>query len=319
MQCLVTGGAGFIGSHVTDALLDSGHHVALFDNLNGEYDPALKRRNVSASLAKGSVEFFEGDVRDETALAAAMASFRPEIVFHLAALPGVRRSVEFPALYIDNNVQGTATALECARRAKVRKFVFASSSSVYGLGTPIPFDEERTSTLPISPYAASKLAGEKLCHAYSHLYGLQVVCLRLFTVYGPRQRPDLAFHKFIRAMLAGSEITTFGDGSMRRDFTFYSDAVAGLLAAMNLDAPFETINIGGGRTYSLKDVFEVLVSVTGRPAKTRPADRQPGDVDATFACIDKARRLLGYEPAVSLLDGMRRQVDWQRQQGYSDE
>lgn len=310
MRCLITGGAGFIGSHLSERLLAQGHHLVIVDALNDEYDPAIKRSNMASVRALGDVPLVQTDIRDTAGLRDALHENRVDTIFHLAAIPGVRRSVEVPQLCNDVNVQGTISVLEAARQAGVRKIVFASSSSVYGSGLPIPFDEERTRTRPISPYAASKLAGEHFCHAYSHLYGISITCLRLFTVYGPRQRPDLAISKFIRALFDNTEVPIFGDGSSRRDYTYCTDAVAAFVAAMHIESPFEIVNIASGRPVFLREVISRLAAVTNREPLIRRSPPQPGDLDATEANLNKARTLLRYSPSVSFEDGIRAQVEW---------
>ena len=307
MRCLVTGGAGFIASHLAEALRLQNHEVVLFDNCSAEYDPAVKRRNA----AETGAPLVEGDIRDTPAIARALQDHRTEAVFHLAALPGVRLSVQEPQRCIDINVQGTASVLEASRQQGVRKFVFASSSSVYGSGTPMPFEEDRTTTLPISPYAASKLAGENLCRIYAQHF--PTVVARLFTVFGPRQRPDLAFHKFLHAVAAGRPIPRYGDGTSRRDYTYCTDAASGLVAALSHETPFDIFNIASGRDIPLTEVIAAVETVTGRTALLEPLPAQTGDMDATFADISKAARLLDYAPRVSLLDGLRAQWQWQAQ------
>lgn len=310
MRCLITGGAGFIGSHLSERLLSQGHHVVVLDAVTDEYDPAAKRSNLSAIRALGDMPFVQADIRDTAAVQSTLLDNRIDTIFHLAAMPGVRRSVEAPRLCNDINVQGTISVLEAARNAGVRKIIFASSSSVYGTGAPIPFDESKTQTRPISPYAASKLAGEHLCHAYSHLYGISITCLRLFTVYGPRQRPDLAISKFIRAILDGAEIPLFGDGSSRRDYTYCADAVAALAAAAEVPSQFDVINIASGRAIFLRDVLNHIVAATNREPRIRHLPPQAGDLDATEANIEKARELLRYSPSTSFTEGIDAQVRW---------
>lgn len=305
MRCLVTGGAGFIASHLAEALRLRNHEVVLFDNCSAEYDPAVKRRNA----AETGAPLVEGDIRDTFALTGAMRDHRIEAVFHLAALPGVRLSMQEPQRCMDINVQGTVSVLESARQTGIQKLIFASSSSVYGSGMPMPFQEDRTTTLPISPYAASKLAGENLCRIYAQHF--PTVVTRLFTVFGPRQRPDLAFYKFLHAVAAGRPIPRFGDGSSRRDYTYCTDAAAGLASALHLDTPFDILNIASGRAIPLTEVIAAIETVTGRTARLEPFPSQAGDMDATFADISKAARLLGYAPRVSLLDGLQAQWQWQ--------
>ncbi len=295
MRCLITGGAGFIASHLAEALRNQNHEVVLFDI-----------RNLAAESP-----LIVGDIRDTALLTNTLRDHRTEAIFHLASLPGVRLSVREPQRAIDINVQGTTSVLEAARLASVRKFTFVSSSSVYGLGLPMPFQEDVTPAHPISPYAASKLAGEALCHAYAHLYNLSVTVTRLFTVYGPRQRPDLAFHKFIAAIAAAQPISIYGTGDTRRDYTYCADAARALAATLRLNTPFEILNIASGRPIALTEVIATIETVANRPALREYLPPQPGDVDATFADIAKASRLLHYAPTVSLLDGIRAQWQWQ--------
>jgi len=309
-RVLLTGGAGFIGSHLAEALLRRGAALLILDDLNDYYDPALKRANLDEVRAAGPFEFVQGDICDAALVEGLFARFRPGAVLHLAARAGVRPSLEQPALYQRVNVEGTAVLLEAARRHGVRRFVFASSSSVYGAASRVPFSEDDPVRAPISPYAASKIAGEALCHVYSHLYGMQIACLRFFTVYGPRQRPDLAIRKFAEAIAAGRPIPVFGDGSTGRDYTFIGDIVAGILAAMEFDAAFEVFNLGNSSPVLLRDMIAALERVLGRKAVIDRQPLQPGDVPITYADISKARRLLGWAPETPLEEGIRRMAEW---------
>ncbi len=309
-RVLLTGGAGFIGSHLAEALLRRGAALLILDDLNDYYDPALKRANLDEVRAAGPFEFVQGDICDAPLVEELFARFRPGAVLHLAARAGVRPSLEQPALYQRVNVEGTAVLLEASRRHGVRRFVFASSSSVYGAASRVPFSEDDPVRAPISPYAASKIAGEALCHVYSHLYGMQIACLRFFTVYGPRQRPDLAIRKFAEAIAAGRPIPVFGDGSTGRDYTFIGDIVAGILAAMEFDGAFEVFNLGNSSPVLLRDMIAVLERVLGRKAVIDRQPLQPGDVPITYADISKARRLLGWAPETPLEEGVRRMAEW---------
>ena len=309
-RVLLTGGAGFIGSHLAEALLRRGVELAILDDLNGYYDPALKRANLEAVRRAGDFEFVHGDICDAPLVEELMARFRPAAVFHLAARAGVRPSLEQPALYQRVNVEGTAVLLEAARRHGVERFVFASSSSVYGAASRVPFSEDDPVRAPISPYAASKIAGEALCHVYSHLYGMRIVCLRFFTVYGPRQRPDLAIRKFAESIAAGRPIPVFGDGSTGRDYTYIGDIVAGILAAAEHDTAFDVFNLGNSSPVLLRDMIATLERVLGKPAVIDRQPLQPGDVPITYADISKARRLLGWAPQTSLETGIRRMAEW---------
>jgi UDP-glucuronate 4-epimerase len=312
MKVLVTGGAGFIGSHVSKALLEQGHTVAILDDLNDFYSPVLKQENLDSLSAFGAVDFYCGDLGDPDFVHSVFVACQPEIVIHLAARAGVRPSLESPLLYEYTNVRGTLNLLEEARRTGLKRFVFASSSSVYGIADQVPFREDDATLMPISPYAATKIAAEKLCYTYSHLYGIPVVCLRFFTVYGPRQRPDLAIQKFIERMDAGRPITMFGDGSMGRDYTYVDDTVAGVMAALTFDSPFEIFNLGNSHPILLRDMVREIEQAVGKRALVDHLPEQPGDVPITFADIEKARKLLGYSPQTPFSEGVARQVEWYR-------
>ena len=313
---LVTGGAGFIGSHLVGRLLDEGGwRVHVIDDFNDFYDPGLKRRNVAAHAGRAGYRLVEADIRDRDALAAAFAEGEFDTVVHLAARAGVRPSLSEPLLYNETNVTGTLNLLELARARGVRQFVFGSSSSVYGQNAKVPFAEDDPVARPISPYAATKAAGELLCHTYSHLYGLRCVALRFFTVYGARQRPDLAIHKFARLISRGEPIPVFGDGTTRRDYTYVDDIIAGVRAAIDYEAtPFEAINLGESRTVELRELISLLERELGREAKIDRQPPQPGDVPQTYADISKARALLGYDPQTQIEDGIRKFVDWFNEQ-----
>jgi UDP-glucuronate 4-epimerase len=307
---LVTGGAGFIGSHLVDRLLAEGWEVTALDNFDDFYDPQLKRLNIAEHLDHASYALVEADLRDDEALATQLTG-EYDVIVHLAARAGVRPSIERPLLYQDVNVRGTHALLERARRWGVRQFVFASSSSVYGVSPHVPWREDDSVLMPISPYASTKVSGELLGHVYSHLYGIRFLGLRFFTVYGPRQRPDLAIRKFAELMLAGEPLPFFGDGSARRDFTFVDDTVAGIVAAMTYDrTPFEVVNLGNERPVALRDLVRHLEDALGLTAQLRRLPDQPGDVPQTYASVDKARRLLGYEPSTTLVEGLERFAAW---------
>jgi len=310
MSVLVTGGAGFIGSHLLDALAAQGRRAVCLDNFNDYYPPALKRRNIRGALATGLVELVEGDICDLELCRRVFERHGVRRVVHLAARAGVRPSIEQPLLYERVNCAGTLNLLECAREAGVEMFVFGSSSSVYGVSTRVPFREDDPVEAPISPYAASKRAGELYCHVYHRLYGLPVVCLRFFTVYGPRQRPDLAISTFAARIMRGEPIQMFGDGSSRRDYTHVSDTVAGVLAAMDSNLPFEIINLGNSRPVALRELISLIETALGKKARIERLPDQPGDVPLTCADISKARRLLGYEPRVPIEAGIRQYVEW---------
>ncbi|HWW75219.1 MAG TPA: GDP-mannose 4,6-dehydratase [Pyrinomonadaceae bacterium] len=309
---LVTGGAGFIGSHLVARLLGEGvWRVVVVDDFNDFYEPALKRRNVAPFEGRDDFRLHEADIRDRAALGEVFGSARFDVIVHLAARAGVRPSLAEPVLYTETNIDGTVNLLEAARAGGVRQFVFGSSSSVYGENEKVPFSEEDPVFKPISPYAATKAAGELLCHTYSHLFGLRCIALRFFTVYGARQRPDLAIHKFARLISAGKPIPVFGDGTTRRDYTFVDDIVSGVRAAMDYEASdYEVFNLGESRTVSLGELIALLEKELGRKATIDRKPRQPGDVPQTFADISKARRLLGYDPRTPIEEGIRRFVEW---------
>ncbi len=317
-KLLVTGGAGFIGSHLVDRLLARGAEVVVVDDFNDYYDPALKRQNVRAHLEHPAYRLVEHDIRDGQKMAELVRSFAPDCIVHLAARAGVRPSLSDPLLYETTNAQGTLHLLEAARHANVPKFVFASSSSVYGLNTKVPFAEGDPLLRPASPYGATKLANEAMCHAYSHLYGLPIVSLRFFTVYGPRQRPDLAIRKFAERMLAGRAIELYGDGSTSRDYTFIDDIVKGVLAAVDLDAHgHEVFNLGNSSPVTLAELVTALERVLGVQAKIERLPEQAGDVPRTFADVTKAERRLGFRPSTPLDHGLAVFADWLRAQPRS--
>ncbi len=315
MAILVTGGAGFIGSHVVDRLAERGEQVVCLDNLNDYYSPDVKRDNVAAALESGRMELTEGDIRDAELCREAVSRGDVRAVVHLAARAGVRPSIEQPDLYEEVNCLGTINLLEAARRFGVDKFVFGSSSSVYGVNSKVPFSEDDPVERPISPYAATKRAGELMCHVYHHLYGLPIVALRFFTVYGPRQRPDLAIHKFARLIEAGEPIPVYGDGTSRRDYTYVSDVVDGVVAALDRPLEFEIINLGNSDPVELGTLIGLIEEALDKEARINRLPDQPGDVPVTYADISKARRLLGYEPRFPIRQGLRQFVQWMRGSG----
>jgi len=310
MRILVTGGAGFIGSHVCERLVRDGHEVSVVDNLSDFYAEEIKKANLDAVRQAGPFRWHFGSICDARLVDGVFQEDRPEAVIHLAARAGVRPSIERPLCYEHTNVRGTMVMLEACRRFGVRKFIFASSSSVYGVSRRVPFREDDPLLLPISPYAATKLAGEQLCHTYSHLWPFNIVCLRFFTVYGPRQRPDLAIRKFTEGILEGRAIPVFGNGSSSRDYTYIDDIVDGVLGALQYDCPFDIINLGGCSPVRLDDLIRTIERVLGKRATIERLGGQAGDVPVTWADISKARRLLCYEPTTSLEEGIRRFVDW---------
>ena len=311
MNYLVTGGAGFIGSHVCERLLGLGHTVWTFDDLNPFYDLAIKQRNVQALAApKDRFRFVRGDLTDRPAVDALLGSVKFDQIIHLAARAGVRPSLAEPALYQRVNVEGTVNLLEAARLNGVKKITIASSSSVYGVNARVPFSETDPIFSAISPYAASKLACEALGHVYHHVYGMDVVMLRFFTVYGPRQRPDLAIHKFAQLMTQGKPIPVFGDGSTARDYTYVTDTVDGVLACTEKEFGYEIFNLGESQTVRLSYLIELLEKGLGRRAIIDRQPVQPGDVPITCANIDKARARIGYNPRVKIEEGIGRFVEW---------
>jgi UDP-glucuronate 4-epimerase len=309
---LITGGAGFIGSHLVDRLLSEGDwRVSVVDDFNDFYDPAIKRANVRRHENSENYRLFDADIRDRTALKQIFEQEKFSCIVHLAARAGVRPSLAQPLLYAETNINGTINLLEFAREHGIRQFVFGSSSSVYGINAKVPFSENDPIRQPISPYAATKAAGELVCHTYTHLYGIRSVCLRFFTVYGPRQRPDLAIHKFARLISEGKSIPVFGDGTTRRDYTYIDDIIAGVRAAIDYDgSEHEVINLGESRTVELRELISLLEKELGATAKIDRQPLQPGDVPQTFADITRARRVLGYDPQTQFEEGIHRFVEW---------
>lgn len=313
---LVTGGAGFIGSHLSQALLAAGHEVVVFDDFNDYYDPATKENN----LAGVGVEIVRGDIRDDALVVRTFKAHDFAGVFHLAARAGVRPSIADPRLYFSTNMDGTLNLLEACRSHGVRDFIFASSSSVYGVNSKVPFAERDLIERTISPYAATKIAGEQMCSNYAHLFGLRCMCLRFFTVYGPRQRPDLAISKFTSAILEGKPIDRYGDGSTARDYTYVEDIVSGIVSAARYteNSSFEIFNLGGSATTTLNELIALTEDAVGKKAMIRQLPDQPGDVPRTFADVSKARELLGYEPRTPIKAGIAKYVEWVRaRQGQS--
>lgn len=314
---LVTGGAGFIGSHLVDRLLARGaERVTVVDDFNDFYDPAIKRDNIREHLKDSRYSIREIDIRDRAALEQVFKGQHFDCVVHLAARAGVRPSLSEPQLYTETNINGTLNLLELARQNNVKQFVFGSSSSVYGINAKVPFSEDDPIRQPISPYAATKGAGELLCHTYSHLYGLRCVCLRFFTVYGPRQRPDLAIHKFAKLISQHKAIPVFGDGTTRRDYTYVDDIIDGVTAAIAYDkSNYEVINLGESRTVELNELISLLEKELDTHAIIDRQPPQPGDVPQTFADISRARELLGYQPKTQIEAGLHRFVEWFRMSG----
>jgi UDP-glucuronate 4-epimerase len=311
---LVTGGAGFIGSHLVDQLLaEGGWNVTVVDDFNDFYAPSIKRTNISGHVSNPQYKLIEADIRDRHALEEAFHETEYDCIVHLAARAGVRPSLTEPRLYIETNVNGTLNLLELARKNAVKQFVFGSSSSVYGVNEKVPFSENDPIFNPISPYAATKAAGELICHTYSHLYDMRIVCLRFFTVYGARQRPDLAIHKFAKLISAGEPIPVFGDGTTRRDYTYIDDILAGVRAAIDYhQSNYEVINLGESRTVELRELISLLEKELGKSARIDRQPLQPGDVPRTFADISKARKLLAYDPQTDIETGLHRFIKWFR-------
>lgn len=311
---LVTGGAGFIGSHLVDRLLSEGEwHVTVVDDFNDFYSPKIKEANIAGHLRAPNYKLVEADIRDLDTMASLFRSTRFDVIVHLAARAGVRPSLSEPKLYAETNINGTLNLLDLAKEHGIKQFVFGSSSSVYGINAKVPFAEDDRIHQPISPYAATKAAGELICHTYAHLYDIRCVCLRFFTVYGARQRPDLAIHKFSKLITEGKPIQMFGDGSARRDYTYIDDIIQGVRAAIDYDKSiYEVFNLGESQTTELKELIELLERSLDMNAVIDRQPTQPGDVPVTFADISKAKELLGYNPTTKIADGIPKFVEWFR-------
>ena len=309
MRILVTGGAGFIGSHLVEQLLAAKHYVVVLDDFNDFYDPQIKHANIAGFASEVTV--CHVDLRESDSVRAVFHREKVDAIVHLAARAGVRPSIQHPRLYYDTNVIGTLHLLEAARVAGVERFIFASSSSVYGASKTIPFSEDQPLSQTLSPYGATKIAGEFLCSTYSHLYRMRVVALRYFTVYGPRQRPDLAIHQFIRRIYTGQPIDQFGNGSTRRDYTYIDDIIQGTMAAFDYRGPlYDVFNLGENQTVQLKDLISAIENALGKQAKINELPEQPGDMPRTYADISKARKLLNYNPTTKLSEGLPKFVEW---------
>jgi UDP-glucuronate 4-epimerase len=309
---LVTGGAGFIGSHLAERLLGDGHAVIVLDNFDRFYDPAIKWRNVEPARRNSRYRLVEGDIRDDDALERVFRADPPQAVIHLAARAGVRPSIEDPVLYSSVNLDGTTRLLEACRRHGVERFLFGSSSSVYGNNPKVPFAEEDPVDHPISPYAATKKAGEVLCHAFHHLFGIRVACLRFFTVYGPRQRPEMAIHKFTRRLSKGLPVEQYGDGESARDYTYVSDIVEGVVRALERCSGYHVWNLGGARTIRLGELVGRIAGELGVEPRVRQLPDQPGDVQQTWADVTRAARELDWVPQVPLDEGLPQFIRWYR-------
>ena len=312
---LVTGAAGFIGSHLTDHLLAEGHRVVGVDNLCDFYSPKQKQRNVADAMRSDRFELIEADIRDRGRIDELMQQVRPEAIVHLAAMAGVRPSIEAPAYYTAVNIDGTVNLLDAAVSCGVGKFLFASSSSVYGNNRKVPFAEDDSVDEPISPYAATKRAGELICHTYWHLHELPVYCLRFFTVFGPRQRPDLAICKFLKRIAAGESIPVYGDGTTSRDYTYVADIVSGVMAALRGCDRYGIYNLGGSSPVTLSELISTVERVVGRPAIIDRQPAQPGDVQRTYADLTRSKAELDYAPGTSLEQGIASQWQWLQEQG----
>lgn len=319
MSALVTGVAGFIGSHVAEELYGHGWSVVGIDNFDPYYPRREKEANLREMAPRVLAHFEEMDIRDPRAVGRVLREYNVDVVVHLAAKAGVRPSIAAPAEYMDVNARGTAVLLEACRAAGVAHFVFASSSSVYGAGNTLPFREDQPVQTPMSPYAASKIAAEALCYTYHHLYGLPVTCLRLFTVYGPRQRPDLAINKFVRLMLSGRPVPMYGDGSSSRDYTFIRDIADGVRRAVEQPLGWAVINLGSSNPVALRELIRAIETVTGVHAQIQQLPPQPGDMPHTYADVTRAEELLGWQPRTSLEEGLRAFVEWWKsRQGAED-
>lgn len=310
MGILVTGGAGFIGSHLVERLLELGHACVCLDNFDPFYPEVIKRRNLETCAVHPNFRLVEGDLRDPEAYQRVARTMEISTIVHLAARAGVRPSLEQPLLYSEVNLIGTMRLLEFARQKGIRRFVFASSSSVYGNNEKVPFHEDDRVDWPISPYAATKKAGELLCHTHAHLYGMDVTCLRFFTVYGPRQRPEMAIHKFTRRIDRGEPIPLYGDGLSERDYTYISDIIQGVVGAIENVSGYEIVNLGESRTVRLRELIERIETALGKKARIERLPDQPGDVRRTYADVGRARQRYGYNPQVPIEEGIPRFVEW---------
>ena len=306
----ITGGAGFIGSHVTERLLSEGHTITVIDNFNNFYDPAIKRKNIEPFLAHSNFTLCETDIRNATEIESLFANQKFDELIHLAAMAGVRPSIEDPVLYHDINLIGTMNLLEACRKNNIKKLIFASSSSVYGNNKKVPFSEIDPVDNPISPYASTKKSGELMVYTYHHLYNIKSASLRFFTVYGPRQRPEMAIHLFTDRIYNGKEIKMFGDGESMRDYTFVEDIVDGILSCRTAEYNYEVFNLGRSDTIKLSELINKIENKLDKKAKVKRLELQPGDVDKTFADISKAKKILQYNPKVSIDEGLDKFIDW---------
>jgi UDP-glucuronate 4-epimerase len=310
MHCLVTGGAGFIGSHFCDHLLAQGHTVVALDNFNDYYDPRIKKRNIAPLLPRPGFAVVEADILDAARLQQLFGTQAFEAIIHLAARAGVRPSIAQPLLYEQVNIQGTMNLLEMARLHKIPKFIFGSTSSIYGENRKVPFSEDDPVDHPISPYAATKKACELLCYTYHHLHNLKISCLRFFTVYGPRQRPDMAIHKFTQLIATGRKVPMFGDGTTKRDYTYITDIIDGLYRALQRCSSYHLYNLGEARTIELRSLIDLIAKNLGKEARIERLPIQPGDVPITYADVSRAQRELDYQPTVNIEEGVHHFVEW---------
>jgi UDP-glucuronate 4-epimerase len=312
MDILITGGAGFIGSHLSEKIISLGHRVICIDDFNDFYDPAIKEDNLKSIIDKDNFRLYRTDILDKKAIENIFSAHNIDIVIHLAARAGVRPSLANAELYEKVNVQGTINLLENCRGNGIRKLIFASSSSVYGGNKKIPFSETDKVDNPVSPYAATKKAGELICYTYHHLYDISIFAFRFFTVYGPRQRPEMVIHKFTRNIFEGTPLEVYGDGSSSRDYTYIDDIVSGIINSLDLVYGYEVINLGNSYPVTLLDLVGLLREKSGKKAEVRHLEMQPGDVFTTFADIEKARKLIKYDPETTIEDGIEYFIDWYR-------
>jgi len=313
MNIAVTGGAGFIGSHLCEKLIELGFKIVSIDNFNDFYRPGIKEDNISKIADSKNFKLYRLDICDFSRLEKVFLENDIEMVIHLAARAGVRPSINDPLLYEKVNVTGTMNLLECCRKYDIKKFIFASSSSVYGGNKKIPFSEDDEVNCPVSPYAATKRAGELISYTYYNLYELSVFCLRFFTVYGPRQRPEMAIHKFTRQIISGKKIEIYGDGSSSRDYTYIDDIISGIINSVSRIKGFEIINLGNSQTVKLIELVKLIEDATGRRADLKFLNNQPGDVPVTFADIRKARKMLEYSPETNIKQGLENFVEWYKE------
>jgi UDP-glucuronate 4-epimerase len=315
MKILVTGGAGFIGSHVCDSLLDRGDEVIAIDNFNDYYNPETKEKNVKHNLTNPQFKLFRADITNFSEMENIFSTEKPDKIINLAARAGVRPSIKDPFIYEKVNIKGLLNLLELSKIFKVKNFISASSSSVYGNRQEGPFKETDDVNRPISPYAATKKAGEEMCYTYHHLYGLKCSCLRFFTVYGPRGRPDMAPLKFTKMISNEEEIQVYGEGNSKRDYTFISDIVSGIIAALDCDFDYEIFNLGGSNPVELNYFISVIENAVGKKAIKKHIEKQQGDVEITFADLNKSERMLGYKPKIRIEEGIKKLVEWYQKNG----